>query len=172
MLNLPAIFVKLRKSVKTCWRSINFCPRTFSPFSDNATGHRFSDRRSIAYWYRRHQEYSLQIYLPFSVDIEWQGFCAYSCWIVVSPTEGRLPTNIDGVKNIHFEYTYHSRLTLIDEGPMPIFAGSSFLRLKIDHLLISTASRISTSNVPTIFGWHWTTRVLCLLGFGSYVPLI
>ena len=42
---------------------------------------------------------------------------------------------------------------------MPILAGSSFLRPKVDRLLISTASRISTSNVPTIFGWHWMTRV-------------
>ena len=37
--------------------------------------------------------------------------------IVVSPTEGRSPTDIGGVKNIHFECTYHILLTLIGEDP-------------------------------------------------------
>jgi hypothetical protein len=37
---------------------------------------------------------------------------------VVSPTEGRSPTDI--VKNIQFECTYHFRLTLNDEGALPI----------------------------------------------------
>ena len=80
----------------------------------------------------------------------------------LSPTESQSPTDIDGVKNVHFEYIYHFRLTLNDRGPMPIFAGSSFPRPKVDCLLISTASIISTSNIPTIFGWHLMTRVLCL----------
>ena len=60
--NLPAILVKLCKFVKTCWRSINFCTRIFSPFADNSIGHRdcrFFNRRSIAYWYRGHQKYLL-----------------------------------------------------------------------------------------------------------------
>ena len=118
---LPAILVKLRKFVETCWRSINFRTRIFYPFTDNATGHRhrrFSDRKSI--WYRRRQECPLRIYPPFSVDIEWWGSYVYFCWIGVSLTESRSPTNIDGVKNIHFECTYHFRLTLNDEGTMPV----------------------------------------------------
>ncbi|KIJ97339.1 hypothetical protein K443DRAFT_9990 [Laccaria amethystina LaAM-08-1] len=36
--------------------------------------------------------------------------------------EGRWPADIEVVKNIHFECTYHFRLTLINEGPMPILA--------------------------------------------------
>ncbi|KIK05972.1 hypothetical protein K443DRAFT_3510 [Laccaria amethystina LaAM-08-1] len=42
--------------------------------------------------------------------------------IAVFPTDGRSLTDIEGVKNIHFECIYQFRLTLIDEGPMPILA--------------------------------------------------
>ena len=45
--------------------------------------------------------------------------------IVVSPTKGRTPIEIEGIKNIYFECTYHTRLILNDEGPppfLPIFS--------------------------------------------------
>lgn len=84
--------------------------------------------------------------------------------IVVSPTGGQSPTNIDGVKNIHFQCTYHLRLTLNDEGPMPI----GFLFICISDIVTYTlciGSPESLSRTEPSKASVGSCKLRCLLRF-------